>query len=133
MVLTGKALFVDLDSVIVGSIDPLFDYGDERDVILARNWLKPHKKLGQTTLFRYYIGSHPYMLENFQKAPQETADKYRFEQHYVTRNIEGGVKFWPAEWVRHYRVHCLGNYVYALFQASAIAERRPNYCLPRRA
>ena len=48
----GRALFVDLDSVIVSAIDPLFEWGDDEDVILARNWLKPLSKLGQTTLFR---------------------------------------------------------------------------------
>lgn len=109
--LQGKALFIDLDTVIVGNIDCFFDYGEEKDVILARNWLKPLTGLGQTTLFRYYIGSHSYMLENFQKDPQGIAEKYRFEQYYVTRNIRGGVKFWPNKWVKHYRVHCLGNYV----------------------
>ena len=41
----GRALFVDLDSVIVDAIDPLFEWGDDDDVILARNWLKPLSKL----------------------------------------------------------------------------------------
>lgn len=118
--LTGPALFVDLDSVIVGNIDCFFDYGEPEDVILARNWLKPHKKLGQTTLFRYCIGAQPYMLENFQKDPQGIAEKYRFEQHYVTNNIKNGVKFWPVEWVKHYRVHCLGNYITRYFKPARL-------------
>lgn len=116
----GKALFVDLDSVIVGSLDDLFEYGDEKDVVLARNWLKPHKRLGQTTLFRFYVGAQPYMLEQFQKDPQGIADKYRFEQHYVTHNIRGGVKFWPTDWVKHYRVHCLGNYIMRYFKPAKL-------------
>ena len=118
--LEGKALFVDLDSVIVGSLDDLFSYGDDKDVVLARNWLKPHKRLGQTTLFRFFIGAQPYMLEKFQKNPQGIADKYRFEQHYVTNNIQGGVKYWPTSWVKHYRVHCLGNYVVRYFKPARL-------------
>lgn len=120
--LSGKALFVDLDSVIVGRLDPMFDYGDDKDVILARNWLKPHKRLGQTTLFRFYMGAQPYMLEDFQKDPQGIADQYRFEQHYVTHHIRGGVKFWPKRWVRHYRVHCLGNYLWRYFKPATIPK-----------
>lgn len=108
--LSGPALFIDLDTVIVDNIDEFFEYGNEKDVIVARNWLKPFQRLGQTTLFRYYIGAQPYMLEDFQKDPQGLADKYRFEQHYVTKHLKAGVKFWPDRWVRHYRVHCLGNY-----------------------
>ncbi len=120
--LTGPALFVDLDSVIVSNIDDFFSYGDEKDVILARNWLKPHLKLGQTTLFRYYIGAQPYMLEDFQKDPQGMGDKYRFEQHYVTNHLKVDIKFWPDKWVRHYRVHCLGGYIERYFKPAKLPE-----------
>ena len=107
----GQALFVDLDTVIVDNIDPLFTYGNEKDVIVARNWLKPFHRLGQTTLFRYYIGAQTYIHEDFIEDPQRIGERYRYEQHYVTRHVKSGVKFWPRQWVRHYRVHCLGNYL----------------------
>lgn len=107
--LEGTALFVDLDSVIVDNIDPFFEYGEPDDVILSRNWLKPLKKLGQTTLFRFPVGKHSYMLDEFQADSQAVAERFQFEQHYVTHNIRGGVKFWPKDWVKHYRFHCLGN------------------------
>ena len=109
--MTGMALFVDLDSVIVGNLDCFFDYGDESDVILARNWLKPFRRLGQTTLFRFKVGAHPYLLEEFRRAPQAIAERYQFEQHYVTAAVRSGIKFWPSTWVRHYRVHCLPGYI----------------------
>ena len=108
--LEGQALYIDLDTVIVDNIDCFFEFGDENDVVLAHNWLKPLHRLGQTTLFRYKIGAQPYMLEDFQQNPQAIAEQYRFEQHYVTKHVKNGVKFWPNTWVRHYRVHCLGNY-----------------------
>lgn len=118
--ITGTALFVDLDSVIVGNLDAFFEYGDENDVILARNWLKPFQKLGQTTLFRFKVGAQPYLLEDFQQAPQAIAEQYQFEQHYVTQAVRNGVKFWPSPWVRHYRVHCLPGYIRRYFQAAKI-------------
>lgn len=121
--LSGPALFIDLDTVIVDNIDDFFTYGEPEDVILARNWLKPHKRLGQTTLFRFCIGHQPYMLENFRKNPQALAEKYRYEQHYVTGNIEGDIKFWPVKWVRHYRLHCLGNnYLMRYFRPARIPK-----------
>lgn len=106
--LDGIALFIDLDSVIVANIDSYFEYGDSNDVITARNWLNPLKKSGQTSVFRFPIGGHPYMLENLQADPASVSRKYQYEQNYVTHNIRGGIKFWPEKWTRHFRVHCLG-------------------------
>jgi hypothetical protein len=106
--LSGPALFLDLDVVVTGSLDPFFDYGDPQDVILARNWIKPLERLGQTSIFRFPIGGHGYLLDNFRKDPETVAGRYQFEQRYVTREVEGGVKFWPHRWVRHFRLNCLG-------------------------
>jgi len=119
----GVALFVDLDSVIVDDVTPLFEFGKEDDVVLAKNWLKPFSGLGQTTIFRFKIGAHSYLLHDFQQDPQGLADRFRFEQHYVTRSVRGGVKFWPADWVKHYRVHCLPGYVRRYFQPASLPKK----------
>ncbi len=106
--LSGTALFVDLDSVIVGNIDPYFDFGDPNDVITARNWVRFFGHHGQTSVFRFPIGGHPYMLENLQADPANLSRKYQFEQNYVTAGIHGGVKFWPEPWTKHFGIHCMG-------------------------
>jgi hypothetical protein len=105
--LEGVALFVDLDSVIVDSIDPYFEFGAPDDVILARNWARPLERLGQTSVFRFKVGSNPQLLADFRADPQGIADRYGFEQHYVTAAVKGGIKFWPEAWTRHFRLHCL--------------------------
>ncbi|MFP8968605.1 glycosyl transferase [Pokkaliibacter sp. CJK22405] len=104
----GVVLFIDLDVIITGNIDDFFSMGKPEDVIVARNWVKPLERLGQTSIFRFEIGRHGYMLNNFRKDPEGIAGKYQFEQRYVTQCIEGGVKFWPRGWVRHFRMDCLG-------------------------
>lgn len=104
----GVVLFVDLDVVITGNLDDFFSFGAPDDVILARNWIKPFERLGQTSIFRFTVGKHHYMLENFRKDPEGIAGHYQFEQRYVTQCIKGGVKFWPRNWVRHFRLNCLG-------------------------
>ncbi len=105
--LRGPALFVDLDSVIVGSLDGYFAHGSPDDVVLARNWARPLKRLGQTSVFRFPVGRHAYMLEDFRADPQGTAERFRYEQHYVSASIRGGIGFWPDPWTRHFRLHCL--------------------------
>lgn len=106
--LEGLALFLDLDSVIVGSLDPYFTYGDPDGVYVARNWVAPLSKKAQTSVFRFRIGQHSYMLDNLRKDPEAISRKYQFEQNYVTEGIRGGVQFWPGSWTRHFRLHCMG-------------------------
>lgn len=104
---TGPLLFIDLDSVIVDNIDGYFTHGDPHDVILARNWARPGKRLGQTSVFRFFVGENRHILETFASDPQGVADRFHFEQHFVTASASGGIKFWPEEWTRHFRIHCL--------------------------
>lgn len=108
--LSGVALFIDLDSVIVGPLDDYFSYGSPEDVIVARNWAKPFQRLGQTSVFRYPVGANPHVLDDFRADPQGIADRHGFEQHYVTLAVHGGVKFWPEAWTRHFRLHCLPGF-----------------------
>ena len=104
--LTGPVLFMDLDLVITGSLDDFFTYGAPDDVILSRNPTKPLERLGQTSLFRFPVGKLLPLQERFRADPQGIADEYRFEQRFVTRNAPGGVKLFPAAWVRHFRRNC---------------------------
>lgn len=104
--LKGPVLFLDLDLVIVSSIDPFFETGDPEDVVMARNQTTPFEKLGQTSLFRFPIGKLAPLQETFKQNPQTIADQYRFEQRFVTRNAPSGTKFFSREWVLHFRQDC---------------------------
>lgn len=104
---SGPVLFMDLDVVVVGSLDPFFGYGDPDDVILARNPNTPFERLGQTSIFRYPVGKLAPLRERFLQDPQGIADQYRFEQRFVTRHAPGGIRFWPKGWVAHFKMHCI--------------------------
>lgn len=104
--LRGPVLFLDLDLVIVGSLDAFFEAGEPDDVILARNQTTPFERLGQTSLFRYPVGKLVPLQERFLADPQGIADEYRFEQRFVTRNAPGGAKLFPRRWVLHFRQDC---------------------------
>jgi hypothetical protein len=106
--LKGVALFLDLDVVITGNLDDFFSYGNPDDVILARTWVRPLERLGQSSVFRFPIGKHHYLLDNLRKDPVGISTRYRFEQRYVTKCVEGGIKFWPRGWVQHFRRDCMG-------------------------
>ncbi len=117
---TGPALFLDLDVVITSSLDPFFEFGDPEDVILARNTIRPFERLGQSSVFRFPIGKHAYMLEQLRADPAGISRKYQFEQRYTTRCIRGGIKFWPDRWVAHFRKDCLGWWVLRYFRTARL-------------
>ena len=119
--ITGTVLFIDLDSLIVGNIDCYFEYGSPEDVITAQNCLY-FRKSAQTSIFRFSIGAHAYMLENLRKNPDEIARKYRFEQNYVSACVRGGVKYWPKSWTKHFRVHCMGSTLSRYFRPPIIPK-----------
>jgi len=106
--LQGLALFLDLDSVIVGNLDGYFEFGQPDDVITARNWVRLTGYHGQTSVFRFQIGAHAYLLDNLRADPATISRRYQMEQNYVTAGIRGGIKFWPEAWTKHYRKHCMG-------------------------
>lgn len=118
--LTGVALFIDLDSVIVDNIDGYFTHGDPDDVFVARNWARPMERLGQTSVFRFPVGRNAHLLEDFRADPQGIADRFQFEQHYVTHRVHGGVKFWPEKWTRHFRLHCLPKFPMRYWRAASV-------------
>jgi hypothetical protein len=118
--LDGVVLFVDLDSVIVDSIDPYFEIGRDDDVYVARNWARPLQRLGQTSVFRFKVGAHAHILRDFRADPQGIADRYHFEQHYVTAAVKAGVKFWPEAWTRHFRLHCLPKFPLRYFMTARL-------------
>lgn len=108
--LDGPFLFVDLDISITGSLDPFFEFGNEEDVILARNPAKPFQRLGQTSIYRMPVGALSSLQTMFAADPQSIADTYRFEQHFVTKNAPRGITFWPRSWVRHFRIDCIPTF-----------------------
>ena len=120
--LKGTALFLDLDSIILDNIDCYFNFGSLDDIILERNWARPLSGLGQTSVFRFPIGAHPEILANFQKEPQVIADRFLFEQHYITHSTRKSLKFWPRGWTRHFRFHCLGPMPWRLFRPAVIPK-----------
>ena len=120
--LKGDVLFLDLDMVIVGNLDPFFEFGEPGQVILSRNPAKPLEKLGQTSLFRFPVGKLVPLQEKFRADPQGIADTYRFEQRFVTRNAPGGIQFFPCGWVRHFRRDCRRTFPLNYFLAPRLPK-----------
>ena len=104
--LEGQALFLDLDLVVTGSLDAFFTYEPEATYCVMRNWSTPGKRIGNTSVYRFNVGSHPYLLRNLLADPMGIINKYRISQQYISGEIES-MTFWPDEWCISFKTHCV--------------------------
>lgn len=111
--LVGATLFLDLDVVITGPLDPLFDYQPGRFCII-HNWVHWRKKLlgrrphvGNSSVFRFEAGQYHYAYETLLREMARAEDKAQFntEQAFLTYAV-GDVVWWPEAWVRSYKWDC---------------------------
>ncbi|MEM7624589.1 MAG: hypothetical protein AAF333_03055 [Planctomycetota bacterium] len=111
--LVGPALFLDLDVVILGSLDEFFDYEPDKFCII-HNWLPKHKTLfrdlpdiGNSSVFRFTPGECDHVLERFLADPDHARTAYPTEQAFLTDAMTGHRCYWPASWARSFKRHAM--------------------------
>lgn len=97
--LTGRALFVDLDTVILGPLDGLFDVPGP--LVLIREWPRLNDMLrgnrerrGMSSVFAFDIGAQPSLLTDYLADPEAARASVRHEQAWITKHGED-MRFWP--------------------------------------
>ena len=105
--LEGQALFLDLDVVILDSLDSFFELSGEFRII--HDWDFKGKIIGNSSVFRFEIGKHADVLEHFLTHGEEVRAQHRNEQAYLSHAIhaKGILEYWPDEWCRSFKRHCI--------------------------
>lgn len=95
--LSGTALFLDLDVVIVGNMDDFFTAPGE--FLIARD-RAGCETVGNSSVFRFQIGKHADVLKFFEDNFDEIRQQVRHEQAYMSREMigKGIFQFWPSGW-----------------------------------
>jgi hypothetical protein len=83
--------------VITGSIDAFFDFEPHSTFCVIENWTQMGSGIGNTSAYRFKVGSHPYLLHDLEAKPDEILAEYRNEQTYLSPIITEKT-FWPADW-----------------------------------
>jgi len=119
--LAGPTLFIDLDVVIVGSLDCFFD--EPGEFIVIKEWDK-RDETGNTSVFRYEIGAHADALQPLREDAKRAIKPVRNEQEYMTGFIarQGRLKYWPAAWCRSFKRHCVRAGIAGWFLPPRIPE-----------
>lgn len=101
------ALYLDLDVVVMGSLDPFFDHPGVFPMI--RDWYHPIRIVGNSSVFRFRPGDRTPLFEHFCGHVADIVRRVRNEQEFISEYLRGRgeLSFWPADWAPSYRVGCL--------------------------
>ncbi len=120
--LEGTALFLDLDIVIVGSIDPFFEL--EGEFLIIKDYRKQWRITGNSSVYRFEIGKHGYVFDDFLSNFDEIRKRHRNEQEYLTQAVfdKGKLSYWPKEWCPSYKYDCVSKVPFAFWVTPSIPE-----------
>lgn len=102
----GDWLFLDLDVIITGSLDEFFDYHPEQSFIVMQNWTQPGQGIGNTSVFRFRVGRHPYIYNRLAPEFPSILSQFNNEQIYISRTVSE-MAYWPDDWCVLFKTHCV--------------------------
>lgn len=119
--LSGRTLFLDLDIVIVDSLDPFFER--EGEFVVIKEWDKSDET-GNTSCYIYTIGAHADALEYLKKDYPASIANVRNEQEFITQFLarQGKLSYWPDAWCRSFKRHCLQRGIMGWFKPPSIPD-----------
>jgi hypothetical protein len=105
--LRGTALFLDIDIVIVDDITPFFEAPGE--FLIIHDWKRPWRVTGNSSVYRFELGAHPDVLEQFRSHSAQARARFRNEQAFLSDVLhrQGKLSYWPAEWCASFKYHCI--------------------------
>lgn len=110
--LSGPCLFLDLDIVVIGSLDPFFTYEPDR-IPIIHNWIAPHKvwfrkrpEVGNSSVFRFTANECAFVWDKFHAEKDWALANFHPPQTYLTHCIRSKMTYWPDAWVKSFKRHC---------------------------
>ena len=104
----GKVLFLDLDVVITGSLDELFEFDAPLNIIAG--YAKRNKETDyNSSVFLFRAGALPGIWHEFQKNRASLLEELPGDQAWITRatkSLGTPVTVWPSGWMVSFKKHC---------------------------
>ena len=116
---TGDLLFLDLDVVITGGLDLLFDY-EPGKLCIIRNWTQMKRETGNSSVMRFPVGAASHLVSDFEKDPVALSFSFVNEQNYLCRESRLPMAFWPASWCASFKNTMLPPWPIRLVRAPAL-------------
>lgn len=109
--LSGRALFIDLDSMICGDLAPMFDHPGS--LVMVEEWRRPidwfkvnRPIRGASMVISFDIGSMGHVYDELVSRPEHWTSTVRNDQRFMWK-LHDDVTFWPDDWVISFKRHLL--------------------------
>jgi hypothetical protein len=125
--LSGNVLYFDLDLLVTGNIDDFFQYNPDATFCVIHNWTTRKKsdpkyqRVGNTSCYRFRIGSHVYLYDLIQKYPLYYKRKYRNSQTFISNEISE-ISYWPYRWCLSFKHSLLPSWPARLFRPAPLPK-----------
>lgn len=120
--LQGTALFLDVDVVVVGSLDSFFEHPG--DFLIIKDYKRPWRVTGNSSVYRFRIGAHTDVLDYFGAHEDAVRSRFRNEQAFLSDYLhrQGRLQYWPAAWCPSFKYHSIPPWPLNYWQAPRIPE-----------
>lgn len=110
--LTGKRVFFfDLDVLITGNLDELFDYPEGDNFYIINDWNTRGNHVGQASCYSFVVGKLGQIKVYFEANSENVINNFgTASQEYLSDQVQklfGSLNFWPEEWFKSFKFHCL--------------------------
>jgi hypothetical protein len=106
--LSGRALFIDLDTMILDDIDPFYDVpGGIVMLNTGQNWVDHvthHAPLPASGVFTMDVGSQVDMYDRFIADQAQAYADFQLEQEFIAAYADD-VQLWDTHWVLSFKAH----------------------------
>ena len=106
-----RVFFFDLDVVITGNLNELFNYPRGSGFYIINDWNTKGDHVGQASCYSFVVGTLGFVKKSFEEAPLPVLTEYgTASQEYLSAMVIkelGPLNFWPQHWFRSFRYHCL--------------------------
>ncbi|NCY02867.1 MAG: glycosyl transferase [Planctomycetia bacterium] len=123
----GPSLFLDLDLLVVGSIDCFFTHAPDR-IPIIHNWVEAYKvfkrrpEIGNSSVFRWEAGACGGIVRQYYSEKEWALKTFWPPQTYLTHCIRDRMVYWPEEWVCSFKRHCIPAFPLNHFLAPKMPE-----------
>jgi hypothetical protein len=118
--LEGEVLFLDVDLIVTGSLDPFFEYHPGK-MCIAENWTQIGEGIGNTSVYKWTIGEHTEIFEKYQRDNTPIHAQFRASQQYVSAMIPDKI-YWPSEWCVSFKHSLMPKFPLNWFQTPRLPE-----------
>jgi hypothetical protein len=103
--LKGRCLFIDLDTVILGSLDAFFEMPGRLVAIDSAPWKHPNvPPRTMSSVFSFELGSLGTVVDDLRRDRDALVARYQIEQDYLHHALQG-ISYWPQEWMVSFKYH----------------------------